>query len=57
MTPPRVLLVEDSEDDALLAVRELERGGYRPTWERVQDAQAMREALGRAPWDLVIWAI
>jgi len=54
VTPLRVLLVEDSEDDALLAVRELARGGYKPTWERVQDRQAMREALRRTPWDVVI---
>ena len=26
--PLRVLIVEDSEDDALLVIRELERGGY-----------------------------
>jgi PAS domain S-box-containing protein len=54
VTPLRVLLVEDSEDDALLAVRELARGGYKPTWERVQDRDAMREALRRTPWDVVI---
>jgi PAS domain S-box-containing protein len=59
VTPLRVLLVEDSEDDARLAIRELQRGGYTPTWERVQDPKAMREALGRAQWDLVIsdWSI
>jgi len=28
--PIRVLLVEDSEEDALLLVRELKRGGYEP---------------------------
>lgn len=32
----RVLIVEDSEDDALLVIRELERGGYTPTFERVE---------------------
>jgi two-component system sensor histidine kinase UhpB len=30
-----VLIVEDSEDDARLIVRELERGGYEPDWQRV----------------------
>ena len=29
-TPLRVLVVEDSEDDALLLVRELHRGGFAP---------------------------
>ncbi len=32
----RVLMVEDSEDDALLIVNELQRGGYAPTFERVE---------------------
>jgi len=50
----RVLLVEDSESDAFLTVRELRRGGYQVTFERVQDAHAMTHALEGAPWDLVI---
>jgi hypothetical protein len=29
--PLRVLLVEDSEDDARLVLRELERGGFEPS--------------------------
>ena len=33
--PLRVLIVEDSADDALLVLRELRRGGYNVTWERV----------------------
>jgi PAS domain S-box-containing protein len=54
MTPPlRVLIVEDSEDDALLVVGQLRRGGYDVTWERVETAGAMRAALGRQPWDIV----
>src|ERR671916_471617 len=38
--PLRVLLVEDSEDDALLLLRVLRRGGFDPTWERVDTAAA-----------------
>jgi len=34
-TPLRVLIVEDSEDDALLLIRELRSGGYEPKLERV----------------------
>ena len=34
--PLRVLLLEDSEDDALLAVRELRRWGFEPDWSRVE---------------------
>src|ERR671915_475607 len=50
----KVLLVEDSEDDALLLVRMLRRGGYDPTWERVETAAAMEATLLGRSWDLVI---
>ena len=49
-----LLLVEDSESDAELVVRQLLKGGYDVEAERVQDAEAMRAALARAPWDLII---
>ncbi|HEX6709213.1 MAG TPA: PAS domain S-box protein [Rubrobacter sp.] len=52
--PLEVLLVEDSEDDALLLVRRLRRGGYDPAWERVDTAAAMEAALDGRCWDLVI---
>src|ERR671910_591758 len=52
--PLRVLLVEDSEDDTLLLVRSLRRGGFDPTWERVDTAEAMETALDGRGWDLVI---
>ncbi len=52
--PLRVLLVEDSEDDALLLLRELRRGGYEPLCERVDTAGAMETALDEQDWDLVI---
>ncbi|HEV2094309.1 MAG TPA: hypothetical protein VGR18_14200, partial [Rubrobacter sp.] len=44
-TPLHVLLVEDSEDDALLILRELRRGGYQPTCERVDTPEGMTRAL------------
>src|SRR5215216_2709289 len=52
--PLRVLLVEDSEDDALLLLRELRRGGYEPLSERVDTAGDMEAALEERGWDLVI---
>jgi PAS domain S-box-containing protein len=52
--PLRVLLVEDSEDDALLLLRELRRGGYEPLCERVDTAGDMEAALDERGWDLVI---
>ena len=48
--PLRLLLVEDSADDADLILRELRRAGYDPTCERVQTAAEMKAALPR-PWD------
>ena len=52
--PLRVLLVEDSENDALLLLRELRRGGYEAEHERVYTPEAMREALAGTSWDVVI---
>jgi len=53
-TPLRALIVEDSKEDALMVVCELRNGGYDVTWERVETTEAMRSALGRQPWDVVI---
>src|SRR5918994_2161851 len=50
----KVLLVEDSEDDALLLVRILRKGGYDPAWERVETPAAMEAALDGGRWDLII---
>ena len=52
--PLRVLMVEDSEDDALLVLRELRAAGYDLTHARVDTAAALEAALDRHPWDLVI---
>jgi len=52
--PLRVLLVEDSEDDALLVLRELRRGGYEPISERVDTAPALAAALDGKVWDVII---
>src|SRR5262245_43257134 len=52
--PLRLLLVEDSVDDAELVVHALEQGGYDVVHERVETGEAMQAALDRQPWDLVI---
>jgi len=49
-----VLIVEDSEEDALLLVRELRRGGYEAAYQRVDSPSAVRATLERETWDLVI---
>ena len=50
----RVLIVEDSPDDAELLAHHLRRGGFQPEWRRVESAAAMREALQGQTWDLIL---
>lgn len=50
----RVLIVEDSEDDVLLIIRELKKGGFNPIYERVETAAAMRKALQEKQWDIIL---
>src|SRR5262252_4947316 len=52
--PLQVLIVEDSENDALLLELELQRAGYATICHRVDTAAAMSAALDRQRWDLVI---
>jgi PAS domain S-box-containing protein len=52
--PVRALIVEDVEDDALLLVAELQRGGYAVAFERVETAAAMRSALQQKTWDIIL---
>ncbi|MDK9556204.1 EAL domain-containing protein [Marinobacter sp. M216] len=50
----RVLLVEDSEDDAFLLLRTLKKGGIEPDYQMVDTESAMEAALTTSEWDLVI---
>jgi signal transduction histidine kinase len=52
--PLRLLIVEDSEDDATLVVRHLNRAGYQVEFRRVDTAEALTAALAVGPWDLVL---
>jgi signal transduction histidine kinase len=52
--PLRVLLIEDSEEDARLVERELKRGGFCPCCTRVEDAQTLQYKLEERPWDVII---
>ena len=46
--PLGLLIVEDCESDAELLLLELRRGGYDPSFERVETAPAMGAALDAA---------
>ena len=50
----RVLLVEDSEADALLVQQALEESGSKLSCRRVFEADAMAEALREETWDIVL---
>jgi diguanylate cyclase (GGDEF)-like protein len=50
----RVLIAEDSEDDALLLVREMARAGFAPDFRRIDTAAALRETLAQDRWDILI---
>ncbi|MGH9314934.1 MAG: putative bifunctional diguanylate cyclase/phosphodiesterase [Vicinamibacterales bacterium] len=54
MTRLRLLLIEDSEDDTALLVRELARAGYDVTSERVDTPEGLTAALERQRWDIAI---
>ncbi|MCD4664650.1 MAG: response regulator, partial [Bacteroidales bacterium] len=49
-----LLIIEDSEIDALIIVKALKQGGYVPKWERVDTEKEMRAALEKQEWDLII---
>lgn len=50
----QVLIIEDNEDDALLEVDELMRGGYKIEYEQIQTKNELIQALERKSWDCVI---
>lgn len=53
-TPLRVLIIEDSEDDAALLLRELQRGDYDIQYERVDLPDTLKSAIEAKQWDLIV---
>ncbi len=49
-----VLMIEDSEDDVLIIIRELKKGGYHPVYERVETVASMKKALKEREWDIIL---
>jgi diguanylate cyclase (GGDEF)-like protein len=50
----RVLIIEDSEDDAELLAIALENGGYQVIHQRVDTKADLETALSNKPWDIVL---
>ncbi|MGE5462178.1 MAG: HD domain-containing phosphohydrolase [Syntrophothermus sp.] len=50
----RILLIEDSDDDGQLVLREVRRLGYSVQSQRVETADALRSALANQEWDLIL---
>lgn len=49
-----ILMIEDSEDDALLIMRTLKKGGYKPDVRRVETAATLSQALHEKSWDIIL---
>lgn len=52
--PLRVLIVEDSDADAALLLRELQRNGFAPNHRQVTTAEEVLAALDSGVWDVVL---
>ncbi len=52
--PLQILLVEDSEDEAQLVLRELRKGGFTPEALRVESEPELIDALQARSWQLVL---
>ena len=52
--PIRMLIVEDSEDEAFLLYSELNARGVRLDWRRVDNGNDLAGALAASDWDIII---
>lgn len=50
----RVIIIEDSEFDAVVMANVLEQGGYALDYERIETAEELRTALTERTWDLIL---
>jgi CheY-like chemotaxis protein len=52
--PLRILIIEDSAEDAELLLLALRRAGYELLYERVETPAAMEAALAKQAWDVIV---
>jgi PAS domain S-box-containing protein len=50
----RILIIEDSEDDAQLIIRALKKVGYHPIYQRIETAATLEKALQQQEWDIIL---
>ena len=49
----KILVIEDSEEDTLLLIRELTKAGYSVEFEQTYSAETLAAALEKGGWDVV----
>ena len=52
--PLRLLIIEDSEIDAMFLVRKLTHEGYEPFCHRIESLEGFNKALNEQDWDIII---
>ena len=52
--PLKVLIIEDSDDDAQLLLMQIRQAGYNPQYEIAATADQVQVALDKQKWDLII---
>lgn len=52
--PLKLLIIEDSEDDVELLLRELKKNNFDVVYDQIQSRPAMIEALNKTSWDIII---
>src|SRR5262245_46892819 len=50
----KVLIIEDSEDDAMLLAHYLKGCGFEPKWQRVDGERELADAVEDRRWDIVL---
>ena len=50
----RVLVIEDSQFDALILVNMLKQGGFQPDWKCVETLEDLGVALRDQSWDVIL---
>lgn len=54
LRPIKLLVIEDSDDDAFLLIHNLKKANYEPEYKQVETADELRSALTSEQWDIII---